>query len=625
MSERPTLTLQDVAALARVSRPVVSMWRRRPQVRGQLIPFPQAVAMVGGFERFDRDEIVGWLEKTGRGNNVEARQDARALSVPEGIEGEEVVTLLCLQAMTGAEMEGLGPDELVSLAAGVDPRDGILLREVRALRTDQKLLRYVDDLVEASYGVSDALARLEAGRLRRESGERGLTDELVGLLRTITVAARAHLGDEAVALALPADHRLARRLAEGFDGVLVDRTDDSARRQRRRAMIGGFDVLDDVQGAVRVVSVVGESDADVLEVVDELVLSLGPGDIGIVLGSAAVLCDQLIGESEQRRSQTLRAGNLAMAMRLPRGHWKAAHRQSLGLWILQGGRNEQSLRMADLTAETIDADDLASDVSAALQFTEDRAYRYARRGELALVLAGGPVVPRGVRAVRLGSTGTTTHLDNIHTATLTTSEPVPGYDVTVAPALGQIVLRQRSLGELVAVGQLVMRRGSRIDTTQTDPAGTVSVTSADGSTDHVHLDPFDAARLYPRATRTEPGDVIFLQRPRPTARVDRQGGALVASPSRILRLQPGAFIGPHSLAAIINMVATPGSDWQTWSVPEFDPREADALDAALAGAADHLADLYGHVQATRDLTTSLIQGAATGAVTIDSINIKRAG
>jgi hypothetical protein len=194
----------------------------------------------------------------------------------------------------------------------------------------------------------------------------------------------------------------------------------------------------------------------------------------------------------------------------------------------------------------------------------------------------------------------------------------------VAPALGQIVLRQRSLGELVAAGQLVMRRGSRIDTTQADPAAAVRVMSADGTTDF-NLDPFDAARLYPRASRTEPGDVIFLQQPRPTARVDPQGGALVASPSRILRLQPSGLIGPHSLAAIINLMAVPGSDWQTWSVPEFDPRDAESLDAALAGAANHLADLNRHIQATRDLATSLIQGAAAGAVTVDSINIKRAG
>jgi hypothetical protein len=281
--------------------------------------------------------------------------------------------------------------------------------------------------------------------------------------------------------------------------------------------------------------------------------------------------------------------------------------------------------MADLATEAIDLEDLASDVMAALQLTEDRAYRYARRGDLAPVLAGGPVVPRGVRATRLGTTAVATHLDRIQTATLTTSEPVPGYDVTVAPAPGQIVLRQRSLGELVAAGQLVMRRGSRIGTTPAGASATVRVMSADSSTDDLRLDPFDAVRLYPRAIRTEPGDVVFIQQPQPMARVDAEGGALVASPSRILRLQPGASIGPFALAALINGLAPAGSEWQTWNMPELASGDADALEAALAAAADHLAVLRRHARAVEDLTTSLIEGVAAGAVTIDSIITKRAG
>jgi hypothetical protein len=602
------------------------MWRRRPVVRGRLLPFPEPVETIGGAERFDRDQVVAWLEQTGRGNNPEARQDAPALSIPDGIDTECVVALLCLHALTGAELAGLDSAELVGLAERVDPADRMLLRELRSVRAGDDVLEYVDDLVEASYGPSDALTRVESGRLERQAGERGLSDEVIGLLCTVGDAARAQLGGEAVALLPPSNHRLACRLAERFDGVLVDSSDDGSRGLRRRAVIGGFEIVDRADGTVRVVSVVGESEAEALESVDELVVSLGPADVGVVLGSASVLCDQLVGDAEQRRSQTLRSGNLAMAVRLPRGHWKAAHRQSLAILILQGGRSDQSLRMADLTSEkAIDLADLAADVSASLALTEGRAYRYARRGELAPVLAGGPVVPRGVRAVRLGSAGSTTDLDRIHAATLTTSEPVPGYDVTAGSAPGQIVLRQRSLAELVAAGHLAMKRGSRIDAAGHDPDGTVRVITADASAEELWLDPFDAVRLYPRATRTEPGDVVFLQQPRPIARVDLEGGALVASPSRVLRLQPGAFIGPHALAAIINLMAPPGTDWQTWSVPEFDAGEAKALDAALAGAAAHLAELQRHVQATNDLTTSLIRGVASGAVTIDPITIKRAG
>jgi hypothetical protein len=154
------------------------------------------------------------------------------------------------------------------------------------------------------------------------------------------------------------------------------------------------------------------------------------------------------------------------------------------------------------------------------------------------------------------------------------------------------------------------------------PSGTVLVLSADGTTNGVYLDPFDAARVYHRATRTEPGDVVFLERPRPTAIVDADGGALVASPSRILRLQAGAPIGPHALAALINDLAPVGTNWPTWSVPELQPSSAQALDAALAAAAEHIRALRTHEHAMQDLTRNLIEGVAAGAIVIDTITRK---
>ena len=212
----------------------------------------------------------------------------------------------------------------------------------------------------------------------------------------------------------------------------------------------------------------------------------------------------------------------------------------------------------------------------------------------------------------------------MQTASLTTSENIPGYDVAVAAGPGQVVLRHRSLRELELANQLVMRRGTRIDLATAVPSGTVRVLSADGRTDGVQLDPFDAARVYRRATRTEPGDVVFLEHPRPTAMVDTDGGALVASPSRILRLQPGAPIGPHALAALINELAPAGTDWPTWSVPDLQPTAARALDTALAAAAEHLRTLRTHEHAMQDLTRNLIEGVAAGAITLDTI-IQKAG
>ena len=76
------------------------------------------------------------------------------------------------------------------------------------------------------------------------------------------------------------------------------------------------------------------------------------------------------------------------------------------VWVLRGGEGAQRVRVADLDGEGVALEDLASDVAGALQRSEQRAYRYARSVDLPQILARGPVVPRGTRAVRFGSSAT---------------------------------------------------------------------------------------------------------------------------------------------------------------------------------------------------------------------------
>jgi hypothetical protein len=59
VAQRSTVTLQDIADLAHVSRHVVTMWRGRRRVRGRDLPFPDVVSLVDGVERFDRDDAAG--------------------------------------------------------------------------------------------------------------------------------------------------------------------------------------------------------------------------------------------------------------------------------------------------------------------------------------------------------------------------------------------------------------------------------------------------------------------------------------------------------------------------------------------------------------------------------------
>lgn len=617
-----TLSLTDIAALAQVQRAVVSMWRRRPRASGIEIPFPAPVATDGRIERFDRDEVVSWLEATGRGNNKQVRLDAPGASAPEGADVEDVVVLVCLSTLTGEEVQGLSDDELVDLAEQADGDDKFLLREVRGLTARPELLIHVDDLIESSFGPADALSRAESGSLRRERAIRGVTPELVALVRAVVTGARMFFPDDQVLLVPPDDLELTSGITEGFVGVRLQGDGRHIRALRRRLAIHSIDMESTCSATVQVLSVIGQPVSTAMDAMDDLTVGLEQGAVGVIVGPASLLCDPLTGEAEQQRTDTLRVGNLAVALRLPRGMWREAHRQHLGVWVLRGEARLQRIRVADLEGVSLDLEDLTSDVTGALNRSEDRAYRYTRSTDLSPILAHGPVVPRGARAVQFGITEPPTSLDRIHSARLTTSETIPGYDVAVTAGPGQILMRHRSLGELELAKVLLMRRGRRIDPDLAVPVGTVRVLSADGSTDNLRLDPFDAASIYGRSTRTEPGDVVFTDRPRPLAVVDPDGGALVASPSRILRLLPGAPVGPHALAALINELALAGTDWQTWVVPDLQPTASEGLDTALATAADHLSTLRARERAMQGLIRDLIDGVAAGAVTIDTITQK---
>ncbi|UQX13211.1 hypothetical protein M5I08_18660 [Candidatus Mycobacterium methanotrophicum] len=606
-------TLQDVADLAKVRRPVVSMWRKRPIVRGVSIPFPAPVEITDGVARFARDEVVEWLTRTGRGNNAEHAYDAPAVAVPDGVALEDVVTLLCWHVLTGQELAGTSLPHRVGLAEEFDPDDLSLLREIRGVQASEALLTYVDDLVEASFGPPDALARLEQGRLKRTLGARELTRAAVEMLGWIVEAAATHLEHEPVVMR--ADDWVALDIAAACELGVVS----NDRALRRRAVIRGIAVGEPAaRPRISVSSLVGLDIGDALDRADDVVVALDEDDVAVLLGPAAALSDELAATLQQRRATTLRVGNLVAAIRLPRGLWREAHRQSLALWICLGGANAQRPWVADLgVVDHLERGDIAADIAGALAQTEDRAFRYARRIDLASVLAAGSVVPRGVRAPTLREADPARHLERVHAATLTTTSPLEPLDVLVEPSPGRFRLLYRSLGELHERKHLIVKRGSRIDFADASPDGTVPVLPAEMAR-RVALDPIDAARKYPRAARTDPGDVIFIEKPRPRAWVDPVGGAMVASPARIIRLQESAEIGPTVLATVINEMAAVGSEWKTWTVPAMRRDEAARLEAALMRADEFEREARRRADAARDLKTALINGVAAGALTLDA-------
>lgn len=613
------ITMSDIARIANVTRQAVTNWRSRPAS----VPFPSPKKVVVGTERFDRDEILEWLEATGRGLNVDARLDAPSVAVPDDLDIADAVVMLALRSGVAQDLAPLTADERIALAQELDHEDRYLLAEVTNLAADDRLADYIDGLHEASYGSADALDRLYASRAAQ--GSRGLSSEAVALVQQLADVCRTFLGPDGVAVELRLDPR-DRRMANGFEAASVQ----SARAVLRHHAIDGLQFESTDGPVVKVVSVAGLDDPDALEAAGDVAVDLDADQIAIVIGPASALCDRLHGDLYNARKAALEMGAmdygcaLVASFRLPRGLWRGAHRQSLGMWVLRGATAVTGAVVADLSGASVDAPELAADLLGALEQTGARSYRYGRALPYATVWTGDTVVPPGIRAQPVDAAETASAYDRLIRSTLVTREAIPGFDLPAARSGTPSVSATRSLGELVDAGAIVRQSGCRISVDDLDPAGTVRVLPTDDGEPR-WIDRLVEAARYRSAVHTEPGDVVFSTNP-PRAVVDEVGGAVVASPSRILRPNPvRAGIGPRALAASINRLHG-NSEWKTWPIPKFPAEQVHHVEGALGEIADHLSEIRKHEAAATDLTTNLIQGVVAGSVTLDpSITEKKAG
>lgn len=610
------VTMAEIARIAGVSRQAVTNWRSRSSV----VPFPSPTPAMNGIEQFDREEVVDWLEATGRGLNEDARLDAPAVAVPEGLAVDDAVVMLALRSGAAQDIGPLTPDERRALARKLDPDDRYLLAEVTPLAADDALAAYIDELLAASYGATDALDRLHASRAAQ--GSRGLSAAAVVIIRQLVEACRTFLGSDGVAIELHVDP-LDRHVADGFEvaGPLSDRV------AIRCHAIDGIPLGLAETPLVKVASLAGLGDADALEAAGDIAVELDADQIAVVVGPASALCDRLRGDLYDTRKAALEMGSkeygsaLCAGFKLPRGLWREAHRQSLGIWVLRGATIANGAVVADVSGETVDAVELSADLHGALEQTGARSYRYGRALPYAAVWTGDTVVPPGIGAQPSRLVDSASAYDRLVSSTLVTRESIPGVDLSVARSGSPSVGIARSLGELIEAGVIRRQSGSRIAPEDADPTGSLRILTADGSAEG-WIDRLVAAARYNSAVLTEPGDVVFSTNP-PRAMVDELGGAIVATPSRILRLNPTrAGLGPRALAAAINGLGE-NSEWKTWSVPTFPLSQIQRVEDVLGDVDDYLVRVRKHEVAARGLVASLIQGVAAGSVILDEPDTRK--
>lgn len=176
---RPLMSMRDVAELADVRRPVITMWRRRHA------DFPGPVAGSATRPLFDPRSIANWLISTGRADRERIEPDL-SLYTLAGLGGRippddliaSVTALICLRHLDDDEPLADGSDDVLAAlrarAACRDMDDEMLASEILRLPDDADWLALaVDDLVGVPGGLRTGNERAPSPRGNGHLGERG--------------------------------------------------------------------------------------------------------------------------------------------------------------------------------------------------------------------------------------------------------------------------------------------------------------------------------------------------------------------------------------------------------------------------------------------------------------------
>lgn len=424
------LTQADIARLAGVRRPVVTMWRKR-YGSGEGA-FPAARGIERGVEQFDCDEVLAWLRATGRGANEYAEDEAPLHTAPPIATPEAFVVteaLVVLGGITGETLGGRDADDIVALAEDADNEDRYLLSEIESAPEEDlvSLATYADAHLAASFGPLDALNRLDARAavFGATSRQWRVSAPLRALVRDLAHALAGRHGgsawcalvdptgggalldagtdgawDGTVALpTAPLDGGQAGRDAsakvDGVDHVAEAR---ATRASWRRLRAAGVDVaaanqpypgepLADAHVLVAAFPHEGREPVEAAELViaiDEAVGMLDAHQCAIVIGPASALTDVLPdapdGLATWTRMNMLRRGVLRAAIRLGPGGFTDRPGLHLALWVFGTARDYRTnphLRTAtaDLTGRDLSnvGNDLVADVLAAFDDTPPRS------------------------------------------------------------------------------------------------------------------------------------------------------------------------------------------------------------------------------------------------------------
>lgn len=662
------LGLSDVAQLARVQRPVVSMWRARSA--GSDRPFPAPLDTVRGQEWFDGTAVVDWLTATGRGNNPTAHDDLAAYASLDGgsPQGDQVVfdgitALLCLSAITSRALGSISRADLIDLADEVDPDDEVLFGEIDALAARLvPLAHYTDLLVDAAFNAQAAFERLMADRFRLYVPSHttvALATPARQLMATLAIAAADQLDLDEPTFVDPTDGgsdlliALAEQLADRPFAVCIAQGRDAASRlARRRIRVHGIQLSplagdEDGEQLIPEHSVViaqypcpgspTMTATEILAKINMLTLETTDAHRVIVIGPAGVLTDGLAGRDDRVvRDAILRTNRLRVVVRLPQGLLTPRPRERMALLCFGSattarGSRDRTILTADLSNVSLDAaaiDDLVTDIVAGLGGPGGGGRRHPRflRPVLVrrLLTRTGDLLEAGTMPGLPTADGPDLVLritDLAHTVG-THDRTEHAFEV-VANSPGDSRPTETTVGSAVDRGELKLVPGHRLHRTDIGSGGSVPVLGVEEITGSAarglrRVDRLGFAARYPSGRSTEPGDVVFCTVPRPRAIVDDAGGSVVLYPARAARITdpPTSGLTPRMLAADINALPASAKSLRSWAIRRVRPDQAAAVDRVLTDIHSHQRALVHRLQELDQLGAMVATGAAAAAIAI---------
>ncbi|NLU84074.1 hypothetical protein [Rhodococcus sp. HNM0569] len=672
------LSKPAIAELAKVQRPVVTMWIKRH--RASADPFPSPAATYAGVDHYAADDVVRWIRGRGLGNSETLVEDLALHAVlghESALSPEAVVAgvsaLLCVKALLGVQLSELDAEDLLDEVDALDPGDRFLFREIEELGDEVEVLgRHVDTMSDAAYTPAEAFESLMRQRFRRgirDLSESALRPAALSLTARITAAVSDH--DGAVFVDPSADGSdilvaLRWMLPEFSEAVAMTGWSDTpgSRLARRRLVVHQWRVEstpDDVgvRGPATFVTqypALGSpdmSDAEILSAMDDLALGMRDGQSAVVIGPASALVDPLADrDAEAVRSALLRSDRVRAVLRLPEGLMVSRPGLSTALWVL--GSADASIKpsdrwtvLADLRGAELDEyviESAITDVLAAMGPWESlRAHSFRIGGvyKTAGLLASGSLLPprphRPLRPRHAGAEAAGQVVDLVGAYRESAARVDPQLTVPVeyraAPPAPTV-----SAGMLAASRELAVVPGNRIDpadlvSAAEDGPGVVRVIGPDEVLGRRALGERGVGRLefttrHPSGRYTEPGDIVFCTSPDFGVFVDAEGSSVVLAPARVMRVKdPQAsglvpeLIAGHLRAAGVGERAPGavrrGKPWRAWEIPRVEPERVPAVTAMLADLRRRR-QVAEEVVATIDrLTGTLVDGVGRGALVVE--------